>query len=451
MTCRVLMLQLLRTSHGAISERLGRVDEYAAVFERVIVPQLSSIDELVRLRERLKDHQQLMRARGLLEIAAASALGPNDWTAASRAIVDLLSQANAESASAIGRGQIVQRDGAWVVREDNGRTWTLDDIEKAIVVRRGVVESIDPLAKQIIDVPEAMDRFREHPTAVRAEVEAMLREMLANNNEITREVEGAWAYAFRASKISHELPTATIPGTSFALQGVHLLCHQEIGEFFRGDWSYASGVDSLFGAELGLTSLISFFTFTGLVLLAVVCAPAALVAGAAVAGYEYSEALEQEQIYESLLDPELMLSRAEVEAELFAAQLGLALSFIPEAGTVLRVGARGATTAVRAGIRSTARSLAAGARRATLRGLTAAAGRAITREMAASLKQGLVVAFVREITSDQAMDSVLSAILEPVLRHVQREALITGPAGGVGGVEATLRFLEDERRRAGEQ
>jgi hypothetical protein len=256
--------------------------------------------------------------------------------------------------------------------------------------------------------------------------------MLADNAEQAGEVEDSWIYAFRASRISESIPHATVPYTSYPLHGIHLQAHNAVGDAFRGDGFYAQGINALFGAELGRLGLISFFEFTGTLLLAVACPPLAAAAGIALAAYHLEEAEEKQRLYRSLIDPELVITRAEVEQELFMARLGFALAVIPEAGTILRGGSQVARLVARTGVSTGARL--AGRRLA----------RYLLEESMQSLRRGIVVAFVREIAQNVVIDEVAQRVLEPIVAQIEREATITGPAGGAQGAQATIERLAAE-------
>ena len=452
MTCQVVLLQLLRSSRKAIDERLANIAQYAKNFEQVIVPQLAKIDELEGLLEELKDYARVNDVANALDTARPLSLSPaSTWIEAARLVANAMKEAAESPSGKRGqRGQItIGKDGQPRVWDAKGRLWARQGIERAIVQRRGFLEQLDPLIKQFVELDEVMDRFENGANGVRIELESLLREMAQNNADKTKDAESSWMFAFRASKIRKDLPSATVPNTTFALQGIHLRAHEQIGEFFRGDGYYAEGIKSLFHAELGRESLMSFFEFTGILLLSVVCPPAGMAVGAGAAVFHYAEALDREQLYESLLDPELVLTRAEVEAELFAAKLGVAFSFIPEAGSILgkgaaataRLGTKGATRAAAKSTRQFVKGGASGAARLV-------AGR-LTKATAEALKRGLVKAFAEEIVTDQVMELAISRLfIEPKMQEIMRETRIHGPIGGTAGAQQSLNMLSAEAAKA---
>ena len=111
-----------------------------------------------------------------------------------------------------------------------------------------------------------------------------------------------------------------------------------------------------------------------------------------------------------MLDPELIISRAEVEAELFAAELGMVLSFIPDAGPILRGGSKLASGVVQGEARVVARAL--GRRLA----------RRITVDMVRALKGNLALSFAKALTTAQGMNLFLGKLLiEPTIAQMQRD------------------------------
>ena len=443
MTCRVLMLQLLRGSRTAIQNRLNNFATYAPLFEQLVLTQLADVNELIQLRDQLQEHQRLIQVRDALRTADGALPGglaiiPGaDWLEATRLITEALtvqpSQAQAASTSEA-RGQIIQQGSISRIRDAHGTLWSLSDLEASIATRRGLAEDIDPIVKQITDLPDIMQLFRADRTAIRRELRRLLNEMLDNNQQVTNRVTDSWQYAFNAGRIQEHLPAATIPGTFFALQGIHREAHEQIGEFFQGSFFYTAGIKALFNARLGAESLGAVFEFTGLILISVLCPPLGVGIGIALAAYQYEQALEREELYGALIDPELIISRAEVETELFAAKLGLAMVFIPEVGSIPRAGGYGVRAVSRAGL--------AGGSRIVGRYVA----RRITREMVEALSRNLALAFAQEIITNLVMDRVIGAVMEPLIREVEREATITGPVGGSQGAEMVRRMLAEERQ-----
>jgi hypothetical protein len=433
-TCRIVLMQLLRTSQDAIMARLNNFNTYAPLFEQLVRYQLANVAELLTLRAHLQSFQRLESVNAAA--ATAGQVTGDMWMAATKDVTDaMIGRELAPQATTGPTGQIVKQGGVAYIRDSSGQLWSMYDIESAMATQRGTAESIDPLVKQLTDIPDIVQQLRADPRALRRELRRLLWEMARNNNEMQQHVSDDVMYAFRAGRISEDLDQRTIEGTSYALQGIHLLAHEQIREFFRGDSFYAKGIDDLFSAELGRHELIEFFTFTGLVLLSVICPPAAFVAGVAVATYELDQAYERKRLYGALIDPEAVITRAEVEAELWAAWAGFVLSFIPELPAALRAGKYGVRAVAKAGVEGGARIVG----RYVVR--------RITTQIVEALARDLAVAFAREVVTAYVLQKVMQAAMEPILEQIQREALVTGPVGGLGGAAGVRQFLKEEQSK----
>ncbi len=436
-TCQVLLLQLLRSSEASIKGRLRNLGRYSQVFEQVILPQLRSVQELIDLRDTLQTNQRAVALSGTLRrVERAGAPVATDWAAASRMLLDTLVASNTAEPGETGqRGEIVVENGEVKIFDGSGRLWTLQGLEQAIQVKRGFVEGADPLVKQLADLEDGLARFEGDSVDIMWELLMLLTEMDNNNQSQQEETRSDAMHAFEMGQITENLEQRTIPYTTYALQGIHLMAHEMIGEFFRGDRWYAMGVEYIFDVVSGMRSLRNFLEFGAVILLSVVCPPLGTALGIGLSLYHYAEAAEKEELYESLIDPELVISRAQVEAEMFAAQLGLALSFIPEAGGIV---ARGLGVGARAGSRAAAELAEEGLEqglRASRGGIRRAIVGRLSREAAESLKHGIMVAFAREIITDRVMDALVGKLMiEPIVQGLYREYMTIGPGLRGGGL-----------------
>jgi len=444
-TCRVFLLQLLRSSRAGIKSRLDpkNFETHAMLFEVMVNSQLTNVDYLISLRDKLKEREALEKL--------GPRSNPTAWLDYTKEITSTLAPAKAKEPAPTGPpGEVVKVADQYFIRDSKNTLWSVYDLETAIAFQRGMAESIDPIIKQITEVPGVVERVKKNPNGARTELRRILEEMETNNQEMIEKVSDSYMYAFRASKIQEYLPAASIPGTSYALQGIHLQVDEQIGEFFRGSPYYAAGIDSLFSAELGMESITNFFVFTGLILLSIVCPPLAFVVGVDLALYDYDKALERERLYGSMIDPELVLTRAEVEADLFAAKLGIALNFIPEVGSILKIGGKGAKVIAEKGLVAGARALREAAAERIAAGIVRSMEKRITVEMAEKLKYGLVLAFAKEILVAEVMNNLISKMVGPLVEMVEREATIAGPIGGIQGAMQTMQKLQSERSGASE-
>jgi hypothetical protein len=444
--CKVLLLGLLTRSAEELQKRRqdDYLDRYAVQFEQVVAPRLRHISELTALRDTLRYIGTSWQAyeHALRSTASAGSVArpttveqaDRSWRAARANLVIAFGGTGTPQEIGPAKGTIVWGDGRTAARihDGTGRTWSVAELEREIVSRRALLETIDPLVKQLLELDDVLARFADPKRGVRAELAALLDEMLAHNHDQRRKVEADWIYAFRISHISEDSTAPTVYGTTYNMTGIHLRAHEAIGTAFEGGDLYALGLKYLFDAELGRKELLSFFKLTLIVTLSIVCPPLGTAVGILDAVYQLHEVNEGKDLYRSLLDPEQVLSYAEIEAELFAARLGLVLSFIPEAGNILRGGARFGKDLVTEGVTAAAR----GAGRSIATG--------IAKETIKALERNLLAAFVKEMATAYVMQEIASAVLEPIVARIEREAAVTGPVGGVTGLQRMLDEIDRE-------
>lgn len=414
-TCGSFMLQLLRAAAKGIGDRQANLTGYASLFERMMLHQIADIAELRQLRLTLKD--ALPRASALAAVAEPIAeawrtVHYSNWQDAQRGVLDLLNGRDERPLSPGKQPVELVRRGPEIVgiRDASGRAWTLLDLDMAIATKEEIAQAIDPFVKQVVDTPGMLDRFRRNRHMIREELALVLEEMRQHNLRITAEVRADPMYAFRIARLGGNLPGYLAPVSQFPLQAIHRQAHEQVGEFFRGTPSYSRALRSLFATEMGRADLLMYAEIGGTVLLAVVCAPAAIVVGVLLGGYHLHEAMEREGVLSSVFDSDLLVVRAEVEAELFAAQLGMLLSIVPVAGSVTRPVASGVSVAARSGAQAGLRVFTTGVRQNAM------------IMFAHGLKHGLVLGIVREAVTMEFMNLALGKLLvDPVIEALERE------------------------------
>jgi hypothetical protein len=447
-TCRVLLLQLLEASRSQIQARKTNIKSYAPVFEFLFRAYFTKKGELQTLKGRLQSRMQ--------GLSATAPMG--SWLALSTSLIEDFR-----------KGQDVAKDGLRVqddfvfngdelvgIQDEHDNIWTKDALDQALTQREFLVESIDPLIKQFSSseaefVLDLLNRKTVYYSLIGAQnlkggdleaslirrlidereitaervVQSILDELLDKNGDIFVKALSSFTYAFETAPL-HEHSSKSprpIPYLNFDLQGIHKLADEQIGDSFvlAPNW-YGRALNDLLSAEAGKAELL----FAGLTLLAVLCPPLGAVAGAVVAVRAYGKALEKKALFRSLIDPDLIMTRAEVEAELFAAELGLVLAFIPEVKPILRGAAKGIQVVTEEGVRGSARAVVQQVRRGlSLEGLTAAASALRQRfaaQVAEQLKDGLIEAMIKQLAVNEVMDLFLSNLLvDPVIERIQEE------------------------------
>lgn len=429
---QVSLMQLLQTSRYELSRRRDNIKTYAADFHRVLLPHLTNVRNLIDLRDRLKDAINRDKLRRI-----GTYYGDGTWDTERKRFAVPLPSSDVERGIRI-RGEDLR------IEDEEGRLWDTKTLEIAIALSRGLLEDVDPLIKQFAELDEVLDRFarlenysrialaKEPGYGVEWGLRLELEKLLTSNAEVFEDVKGDAKYVIDKGSIVKNIPTATIPGGRFALQGIHLIAHNQIGPCFRGNRIYPHGVDFVLGAEAGFRSLTGFAEFTGVAVLSILCPPLGAAVGIGLAINDYMGALDKEELFEAIIDPEVVISRAEVEAGLFAAKLGLALSFIPELPAVLRTGT------------TVARAIAKKGTREGLKLTGRIVKRRITRQVAANLRDGFARAYAKELAVDFAMDQFVQLLLEDVIRDIMTwETTAKGTVGGLSGAIPIIKRISE--------
>jgi hypothetical protein len=460
MTCRILLLQLLRASHDTIRGRQQHIGAYAAMFEELILPRLRTVGDLIELRDRLLGARRLWESQVLTRVyehqardllpppkpagPSAAEIAKREWIEARELLLDTLDPAApATPAAADPRaGEILtDQDGRpEAIRDRDGRPWTIAALERGIPSRRGLLEDLDPIVKQLDDLPDDLVGYR--PGHISLRLALLLHEMATANEHQQHLVAESWIYALRISAINRSWRDETVRLSGYALTGIQLAAHKAIGDAFDDDDFYGLAIRAMLHGELGRQGITNFLELGGMTLLAVVYAPLAFVAGVASALHEYQRASERAELYRALIDPEQLITRAEVETELFLARLGVALAVLPGAVTALKIGGSVARVGARYG--------AAAAARAAPR-YAAVLTRAWAEEAQQAMRSGLAVALGRELLTNVVTDAIAERVLAPIAAELQREASLTGATGGSTGAAAVLERLRDEAERRGVQ
>jgi hypothetical protein len=418
---RTVFLQLLHSSRLNISQRLDdkNFPGYADFFEQLVRSELLQQDELQKLYATLAKETQ-----GLGTQAAGYALDvwrniPHTWHEARQQLGDLF-QLRDPFPVAIGggsSGELVRSPGMPVrIRDSKGQVWRLEQLERAIALRSDTAREIDSVMSQIMADAKLKARFVNQPRRVREELKALLDDMKNSNVKVTQRVADDEHYAFGLAPLDDHIDKnpATVPGTGFVLQGVHRLAHDTMGEFFRGDIYYNMGVGLAMRTEDTRRWLKEAVAFAIPIVLFVLCEPLGIIAGAAFALENREEAGEKMEAYRGLINPDLVFNYAELEAELFAADLGVLLSFIPLPSlgrTAGKIGARAGLALIRGEVR------AAGGI------IIRSVHRVLTKAILKSIRGNIVKAFIKQIVLTEVLGKALQQMIAPVMEQIQRQHL----------------------------
>lgn len=474
-TCQVLFLQLLKTSKAEIEKR--QKPGYSDAFEHIILPQLMPLSELIRVREILDNGWQIEYARYGFASPVTTQYNPKadrfkdvrfldapppasppglpaSWEEAWRNLTGTLApKLVAPPPPSADVYELFKQDGSYRVRDLHGHIWSKENLEMRITLLRGALETADPLIKQFHDIPEVMARFTAaqtmerfyHTTGlVKAELDKVLAEMHRENESRTEEAQSEWLTAFKTTEIVEGYGGVHIPGTGYTLQGIHKMAHEQIGEAFNGDTYYALGVDYLFTVED--KKLLKKIISIDLMLLSILVPPLGEFLNLAWSAYELGEAQKKEAAWKALIDPDEVMNWAAIEAELFAAKLGMVFAAIPYVG---RAGAEikaVATKAFARGAAEVAEEVAVAAAREAS-GLARFGAAAL--ELLELTQRSVISAVVAGMAEQLLIGEVLNWMIDPMIKAVQQEAEKQAPVGGIEhALDLIAQRLADRRAAA---
>ncbi|MEO6775936.1 MAG: hypothetical protein ABI467_23445 [Kofleriaceae bacterium] len=440
-TCQIALLQLLASSARNIQERLDEknIANYAEMAKILLSTVATDQVELVRLRDALKkftdrgnyllppERDQLMardpgfalpEAKNLLDAigegrlvdeldSARKTVGTyfeNEWNMAARAdlrfrVEDLDGFVRGFAGAVSKTGWIENNsNGLLAITDHSGKTWTLTELNAAISARQEFIETTDPII-QHMRFSEDVPGLVRHPERTKDYLRDLLTKLLAKNGEIRSDVIADAKWAFEHSKL--ELPKGSTD--YFGNQsGLHAAADLMIRDAF-GDaqWRYYRSLEHLYRHQVGYVSLRDTFLFVGIIALSILMPPVGAVLGIAEAAWRYHEAKEMLSFYDAIWDERStgIVNRAEVEAQMFVAKIGLVLSFIPAVGEVTSLASRGIKEVVKKGLTEGAE--------AALKGYL----EHVAEEVAKKLGPGLV----KELAMLPVMNKVFEAMIDPMV------------------------------------
>jgi hypothetical protein len=422
--CQATMLQLLDASRRSIDRRWEIREPYSRFFYRTIMTQLSEEADLIRLRDALA--RAIAKAPEGQKVSSTNVSFAEKWETYPVGLNFRLGMqkdfdrqiqiANQLQRTGIYEGAIVYKGDEPAIGDRYGSAWTLTELDLAMQARHSTAMALDPLVNHFLHEHALHDAFRYTPAQTHDALVELLRTMRQKNAETRFETLWKKTYAFekgRIVEISDVNNPQYIPHTNvagFDLQGIHLIVWQELAPELGTDQTLDEAIAALFASQLGFASLKHGGEFVGLALLAVLCPPLAELVMAAQAIAGYAEAKELEGFYQSFVDPEQLVSWADVQAELFVAKVTLAITFLPMGGKIVRSYMPRSRALLQRGLK---KELFGGIREEL---------RALARRMAAELQANLMAAFVVEMGKNYIIQAALETILTPIIAEVQRQA-----------------------------
>jgi hypothetical protein len=284
------------------------------------------------------------------------------------------------------------------------------------------VTSIDPLINALLhNLATKIRPLVEDPSQIPAFLDTMFGDMLAKNDEVSRKNRDDHEYAFEHGQIhkaSRDAPASVeIARTQLSrwqLAGVHALAHTHVGFRFEHDAFYVSSADRLIGQEYFWRSFVEDMILVFGIAFTIVWPPLGMAIsflGNLALGLEAKEkADEQALIYGALIDPEQVLSYAEIQIDLFLAKLQIGLSFLellPGAGKAIKglsgLGKKAAKEGSERGLRQLAKDVIMSE----------------LRKIAQNSADNFIQKFALELAQEKVEDAIVEALVSPIIeRHI---------------------------------
>ncbi|MFE1438641.1 hypothetical protein [Streptomyces sp. NPDC058739] len=424
-TCRVLLLQQLRSSRAAIEERRGgRKEETLQHFAQALDVLGGSVVKLLVLRRAVR-HAERTGVTGTVRqvLSARETKYRGGYHGSHYEAPAPIGAVDARTLSQLDDARIERRATAYVAVH-GGRPWTVGQLEEGVNARRALVNQVDPLFLQVEDIEDLLRSAHTDPSYVRTYLATLLERMARANDEMTRGTQEEKGGAFFALETSHWVENEggkDHRGIRYTLRGIHGMADEELKPYAGGLPEYALGVNLAIGRKAHLDSVLKVAGSVGVVVLALLCAPlgatvAGLISGAAgvaLAYRDYREAEEQGQLYRSLEDPEALVRWQEVETAQLMAAVGLAFAVFDLGHTAASAKIVGkAAQAVRA---------ARQAAHAAERPVAVQMWRTIVAQTTDELLKHAMAQAVTQLAVMEVMDTITAKVLGPVIADWSRE------------------------------
>lgn len=421
-TCQNELLQVLIASGKELQRRYEKRGEYLPITRQLLTVMFSDTVQLMDLRRALHERE----ARDAAEQMAMADVGGMAWLAATHLV--LRSAEEDPPGRTPEAGTVVPHAGGYRVYDGKGRWWTGPELDAVIAAQRQEAIGVDPLLDKVTEVDELVRRLQKAheldargataqgwamTSAVDEFFEKLLLDLRRQNAERAQEVVRDRTLAFGLASFTEDRSPDNEIGAK--LSGIHQVADTTLRRSFTDLDAYDSGLSRLAQLEIGRAELWDFVNLVGPILLTVFCPPLAIVAaawniGLAVEGVE--TAMEHRDLQRAMLGGDAILTRAQVEAEMWVSTLSLVISVLPEVPTA----AKAATSAGRAVVKGETREVAGAALREAMQRASA--------HLAELTIQRFALAFTEELTQAYLINWAFSHVMNHIAEVVAREATV---------------------------
>jgi hypothetical protein len=435
--CQDVLLQVLFASGHELTRRATNFDSYMALTRLLLRVMLADVPELMTLREAVQDELRRRRAWASATMGAGGPLVV-EWIAMSGQVADSLDSPPSRDVDA---GTVSTFKGGPRVYDGKGRWWSLGELDAVIATQRQQVTAVDPVldkvsevddivrklkAAQVLDAYASTAAGRELTTEVDDIFRELLTDLIKENRHWQEKTAADRRYAFGLANFSRDDAADSELGAN--LSGIHKLAHERLRPAFTDPEAYRAGISRLAAEEIGKAELSEILNLVGLTVLAIFCAPLAFAVGVVQAAEGLQTAFEHRDLQRVMLDADDILSKAQVEAEMWAAVINAALTVLPEVPSVVR----GARTAGRALVRGEATEVAVAATRQAMRD--------IAKRLAELSVEHFTLRFTKELTQGYLINLALSKAMNRIADAVAHQVEVTGDAslGDLGDIGDVL-------------
>ena len=426
-TCQDILLQTLFSSRHELSNRAQNFSGYMPITRMLLTVMLSDTVELMDLRDAVIEREHAEAAQA---IAAGSLFGGPAAGAAWVTLTESLLGSMTEepvSREPAARTVVLHRDG-YRVYDGKGQWWSRAELEAVITAQRQQATAVDPLLDKVSEIDDLVRQLKAAQFLdanasttlghqLTSHVDDVFRDLLSG---LLEENERWLVKAATDRKLAFGLANFTRDDVRSAsdigakLSGIHKLADERLRPAFSDEDAYVAGMSRLAAEEIGKAELTELLSLVGLTVLAIFCPPLAFGVGLVQAAEGLMTAFEHRDLQRAMLNGDEILSKAQVEAEMWAAVINAALTVLPEVPSL----ARGAASATRAVVRGGAEEAAAAATRQAMRN--------IAKHLAELSIEHFTTRFARELVQNYLINLALSKAMNRIAEAVARQAGVAG-------------------------
>jgi hypothetical protein len=428
-TCQDILLQVLYASSHELSSRAQSFSSYMPITRMLLTVMLSDTVELMDLRDAViaREGKEATAAIATGAVLGGPTIGAT-WLTFTESLLDSVTQEPVSREPTAGTVEL-HRDG-YRVYDGMGQWWSRAELDAVITAQRQQVSAVDPLLDKVSEIDDLVRQLKAAQVLdanastvlghqLTAHVDDIFRDLLSG---LLKENERWLLKAATDRKLAFGLANFTRDDVRSAsdigakLAGIHKLADERLRPAFSDQDAYVAGMSRLAAEEIGKAELTEILSLVGLTVLAIFCPLLAFGVSLVQAAEGLMTAFEHRDLQRAMLNGDEILSKAQVEAEMWAAVINAALTVLPELPSL----ARGAGSATRALVRGEATEAAAAATRQAMRN--------IAKHLAELGIEHFTTRFAKELVQAYLINLALSKAMNRIAEAVARQVGVAGHA-----------------------